>query len=216
MLVSEMFLSIQGEGVHAGRRAVFLRLALCNLRCTYCDTKYAFKGESKRVEDVLRELEPLLQGCNLLVITGGEPLLQQRSLVRVLSALKPTGIEVEVETNGTRPPIPDLQKYVDLWIVSPKLSSSGEAIQRRRNPDTLSLFISLNSIFKFVVSGEGDVVEAIRDFIEPFSIPAERVWLMPCAATKEELEKRCKEVALLALRYGFNYSDRLQLRVGLR
>jgi len=97
--VNEIFKSIQGESTYAGLPCVFVRLAGCNLRCSYCDTAYAFEeGQDSSVEDVLKEVEKL--DCPLVEITGGEPLIQPEAfqLVRELCA---GAYYVLVETNGT-------------------------------------------------------------------------------------------------------------------
>ncbi len=104
----EIFHSIQGEGVHAGRPAVFLRLAHCNLACVWCDTRYTWDWEHydqrKEVESVsVDEAEEEIRrfDCRNLVVTGGEPLIQQRALAPLLERLKSSGFWIEVETNGT-------------------------------------------------------------------------------------------------------------------
>src|SRR5690606_9436085 len=79
LTVFEIYLSIQGESTHTGRPCVFVRLAACNLRCTWCDTPYAFTGGTKRtVDDVLAEVRAL--ECRLVELTGGEPLLQPEAV----------------------------------------------------------------------------------------------------------------------------------------
>lgn len=99
--INEIFHSIQGESTHAGRPCVFVRLTYCNLRCTYCDTEYAFYEGSERsideIVDVVREY-----GCDLVEVTGGEPLIQ-RETERLLERLVDEGYEVLLETSGAWP-----------------------------------------------------------------------------------------------------------------
>src|SRR5450432_1912642 len=111
--VSEIFESLQGEGASVGAPTVFVRLAQCNLHCTWCDTKYTWDFEHYRYEDEVHEqsVDAVAQIVNAsttrrLVLTGGEPLLQQRALQALWGALA-SDIAVEVETNGTIAPDPD-------------------------------------------------------------------------------------------------------------
>ena len=107
MKISEIFESIQGEGNNAGKPAVFLRTAECNLKCVWCDTKYTWDWKtydySKEVNEMsIKEVRQSLEQFRIrhLVITGGEPLMQQDDLSELLTFLKPK-FYVEVETNGT-------------------------------------------------------------------------------------------------------------------
>src|SRR5580700_7164354 len=132
MLVSETFKSIQGEGPSCGQSAVFLRLARCNLSCSWCDTPYTWDwtkfdvtAEARElsvpevVDHVLLEAGPYRQ---LLVVTGGEPLLQQAALVEALTLLRQVApqIRCEIETNGTVKPYAALVDLVERFVVSPK------------------------------------------------------------------------------------------------
>lgn len=99
LLISEIFDSIQGESTHAGRRCIFVRTAVCNLRCGYCDTAYAFTGgEVLSIDDVLSTVKSY--GCKLVEITGGEPLLQ-RGVIQLARDLLADGFEVMIETGGS-------------------------------------------------------------------------------------------------------------------
>jgi len=99
MKVHEIFYSIQGESYYAGRPCTFVRLTGCNLRCTYCDTEYAYdEGEEKTVEAILSAVEQF--GCRLVEITGGEPLLQHECPA-LIQTLIDRGCTVLVETNGS-------------------------------------------------------------------------------------------------------------------
>ncbi len=99
LLISEIFDSIQGESTQAGRRCIFVRLAVCNLRCGYCDTAYAFTGgEVLSVADVVSTVKSY--GCKLVEITGGEPLLQC-GVVQLARDLLADGFEVMIETGGS-------------------------------------------------------------------------------------------------------------------
>lgn len=97
--VNEIFHSIQGESTQAGFPCVFVRLTYCNLRCTYCDTEYAFnEGTDISVEDILKEVKKY--NCKLVEITGGEPLLQEES-AELMTRLCDDGFSVMLETGGS-------------------------------------------------------------------------------------------------------------------
>jgi organic radical activating enzyme len=220
MRVSEIFESIQGEGARAGSPSVFLRLADCNLRCGFCDTKYTWDFERydrrKEVSELsVAEVASRLAGCAApnLVITGGEPLLQQEALADLLARLPgrfaPGG--VEVETAGTLAPSDALRRTVGAWNVSPKLANSGNSERARRRPEALAALAGLEGAwFKFVVEGEGDL-EEIRAIVAEYRMPASRVLLMPQAATRAELFARSAGVAALCRESGFRYGPRLQV-----
>jgi 7-carboxy-7-deazaguanine synthase len=96
--VTEMFLSIQGESSHAGRPCSFVRLTGCPMRCVWCDSEYTFTGGEKiRIDEILMKLEDF--GCNLVEITGGEPLAQKNSF-ELISTLCNRNYEVLIETGG--------------------------------------------------------------------------------------------------------------------
>src|ERR1051325_10916192 len=100
LTVNEIFHSIQGESTHAGRPCVFVRLTACDLRCSWCDTPYAFDaGRKMSVDDVLAAVAGY--GCPLVEITGGEPLLQD-DVYELMQRLKGAGLTVMLETGGHR------------------------------------------------------------------------------------------------------------------
>ncbi len=201
----EIFYSLQGEGTRMGTPAVFLRLAGCNLTCRWCDTKHSWgKGIDMGVEDVAARI--LSCGCRNLVITGGEPLLQQEELTTLFTLLPPE-LFVELESNGTLPPSPALAERVNQWNISPKLGHSGNAGSEALRPATLAAFAALpHTWFKFVVQHAAD-----WDAIAALGLPKERLILMPCATTRAELEQARPAVAELCIREGVRYGDRLHL-----
>ncbi len=96
--INEIFFSIQGESTLAGRPCVFVRLTYCNLRCSYCDTEYAFfEGQEMQIGEIIREVRKY--NCPLVEITGGEPLIQE-NVYALMTALCEGGFEVMVETGG--------------------------------------------------------------------------------------------------------------------
>lgn len=119
--INEIYKSIQGESTKAGLPCVFIRLTYCNLRCTYCDSEYAFyDGKDMRIEEILSEIKKL--GCNLVEITGGEPLFQKESH-DLMKRLCDEGYKVMLETSGSLP-IQNVDKRV-MIIMDLKCPSSG-------------------------------------------------------------------------------------------
>ena len=99
--INEIFYSIQGESTKAGLPCVFIRLTYCNIRCVYCDTEYAFyEGIDRTIEDIIKEVRSF--NCNLVEITGGEPLVQENVHI-LMKDLCDLGYEVLIETGGTLP-----------------------------------------------------------------------------------------------------------------
>ncbi|MCC6381061.1 MAG: 7-carboxy-7-deazaguanine synthase QueE [Dehalococcoidia bacterium] len=213
----EVFASIQGEGVSAGLPSTFLRLAVCNLRCRWCDTAYTWDWRRyDRTRQVLA-LAPEAVAARVLalaprnaVVTGGEPLLQRRQLAPLLKTLRENGFRVEVETNGTVSP-DELAPLVDQWNVSPKLRHSGNEGLRRLRPEVLAAFAALpGGWFKFVVAEEADLdeVEALRREV---GLPADRVVLMPEGRTRALLEGRGAWLAEACAARGYRFTTRLHI-----
>src|SRR5690606_7841786 len=165
--VSEIFQSVQGEGPSAGLPCIFVRLATCNLRCTWCDTRYSWDfAEYDYAEEVTHWSLGALRDRVVesretrLVLTGGEPLIQQDLRTRLCAEL-PAELRIEIETNGTLVPNDSLCERVDQWNVSPKLANSGEPRQRRFRAAALGRFLATGRAWlKLVVAGETDSVEA--------------------------------------------------------
>ena len=214
----EIFHSIQGEGVSAGTPSVFLRLATCNLACTWCDTKYTWDWESYDYHKEMVSLSGdevqervVAFDCQHLVITGGEPLLQQRELAPLAAALKGRGYYSEVETNGTLAPVPEMVSAISQWNVSPKTGNSGNELGRREVPEALEAFRELdNAYFKFVIVEPSDV-EEVAHLVDRYGLATHRVVLMPEGVTSETVQERGKWVAEACTRRGFLFSTRLHI-----
>lgn len=237
--VSEAFYSIQGEGKTMGRPSVFIRLSGCNLMCggagtekdgklhdgaTWrCDSIEVWrKGKMFTPEQLTDKLDAefafvnrLKKGAHL-IITGGEPMMQQPAVIALATYLFEAyaiNCPIEIETNGT---LPMTQLFKEFAIkqnkqfnVSPKLANSGEPISRRGLHND---YLQVNSQFKFVVSSEDDINEVSAMMIQ-FRIPAYQVWLMPAASTQDELNAVSDFVAKSAMRMGCNYSHRLHIAI---
>jgi 7-carboxy-7-deazaguanine synthase len=231
IFVNEIFgPTIQGEGPSAGMPCMFLRTSYCQLSCSFCDTPYTWNwigtkfshpdkyDKEKEVhkmtaDEVLTRLGEIstpamrvLPPVRALVISGGEPMLQQRRLMPVVSMLVLAGWWIEIETNGTVEPISAFTAMLDQINCSPKLSNSGDPLERRIKDKPLqALAADARTIFKFVVGSESDVDEVVQ-LVKRFSM--KNVWLMPQARTKEELEQAYPQVALWGKQLGFNVSSR--------
>jgi organic radical activating enzyme len=214
----EIFTSIQGEGVTAGLPSTFVRLSLCSLHCTFCDTAYTWnwarydpRAEIMRLEvpEVVRRVER--GGTRNVVLTGGEPLLQQAELVPLVGALRERGKRLEVETSGTIVPRDDLAAGIDQWNVSPKLASSGNAPAEREVPDALAWFAArAHAYFKFVVTAPADVPE-VQALVARYGVPAERVLLMPEGTTAADLAARSPWVVEQCQALGYRFTTRLHV-----
>jgi 7-carboxy-7-deazaguanine synthase len=158
MQIIEIYRSLQGESSYAGIPCTFVRLTGCNLRCTWCDSEYTFKGGRKLdIDDVEAEVRALAP-AGLVEITGGEPLLQERELVILMRRLISAGYTLLLETSGERP-LENVPKDV-VKIVDVKCPASGEGgTFRLENLDALVPHDEL----KFVIADRADY-EFARDF----------------------------------------------------
>lgn len=150
MQVTEIFFSIQGESTFAGQPCVFVRLTACNLRCTWCDTEYAFYGgERLSIDEVMERVRRY--PARLVEITGGEPMLQEREVIPLMERLLGEGYGVLLETSGER----DVSRVPReaVKVVDVKCPGSGEGgTFRMSNLDALTP----NDELKFVLAGRAD------------------------------------------------------------
>jgi len=221
--VTEIFHSLQGEGIRSGEPSVFVRLAGCPLRCRWCDTKYAWDfggGTPCRVTELARQVGRW--SCRSVVITGGEPLVgadgaPRAGLVDLTRELAAMGRSVTIETSGVCS-VPDLA--CDLMSISPKMSNStpsqGEAAGRheqgRIDRKALSRLIeSYPCQLKFVVDAPDDLPEIRRLLDELPPVDNDRILLMPQAATREELLAKAPMVTDLCLETGYRFGHRLHV-----
>jgi len=207
--VSEIFTSIQGEGVSAGTPSVFVRLQGCRVGCTWCDTKYSWDarhGEAMTLEALLDRIKGAAMPN--VVVTGGEP-LEHPDLVPLVAGIKALGLRVELETAGTQRP-PDLP--IDQWNVSLKLAHSGVPAARRLRPDAIERFRELGAWFKFVVADEGDLDEVLS-LQARYGLPTERILLMPLGMRREEQQVLMPRVIEWCRRHGFRFSPRLHILI---
>jgi len=149
LTVNEIFYSIQGESTYAGRPCVFVRLTACDLRCSWCDTPYAFsEGRKQSVAEVIQAVERF--GCDLVEVTGGEPLLQD-DVYALMDGLLESGRTVMLETGGHRPIARVPARVVK--IVDVKCPGSGEA--DKNHWDNLEHLAAHDEV-KFVIRDRDD------------------------------------------------------------
>ena len=155
MRVTEIFFSIQGESSYAGRPCLFVRLTGCPLRCTWCDTAYAFYGGTERgLESIIAELEQY--DCRLVEITGGEPLAQP-DVHPLITALADRGYTVLIETSGAL----DIGPVDPRAIIIMDLKCPGSGMADRNRWDNLSLLKPQDEV-KFVIKDRTDYDWAVR------------------------------------------------------
>jgi len=165
MKISEIFYSIEGEGIEIGRPEIFVRLSGCNLRCKWCDTKYAWNnGKEMSVKEIIKEISKY--PCKNVSITGGEPLLQKKETLELIKKLKEQNYWIQINTNGT---IFDEEifRLVDLISMDCKCPSSRMKSNLKVLERTKELFDSKTQ-FKFIISDKEDyeyakkIVSSIR------------------------------------------------------
>ena len=219
--ISEIFYSIQGEGKLVGTPSIFIRTSGCNLRCVWCDTPYTSWEPEKNlmsVEHILEEVQRY-SDCDAVVLTGGEPMLQ--NIEELVHALKEEGLHVTIETNGTI----YRELPVDLISLSPKLSNSTphgkwqrEHDARRVNINVLAEYIrsGIDYQLKFVVDKKSDIAEIqqlLADLKREVSVTPANVVLMPQGKTKEEIQSKYEMLVELCLKNNFRLSPRLHVDI---
>ena len=237
LTISEVFgPTVQGEGPSMGKRCAFVRLGRCNLDCDFCDTPFTWDWKGKNgveynpgvelrdaeVRDVVIELGLMDPFLALVVISGGEPMLQRSglgALVNGIRKLQPAP-RIEIETNGTQPPWESLWRdefgVSDVWFnVSPKLSSSGVPASKAWNLPALMSFVQTgHAIFKFVVADDDDL-DDVLDVVQDAQLPPDRVWIMGVTPfgmyVKQPMSDRF--VAEWAIERGFNFTPRLHVQL---
>ena len=162
MKVNEIYRSIQGESSYVGLPCVFVRLTYCNLRCFYCDTKYAFyEGRDYSIQQILQEVTPF--DCSLVEVTGGEPLLQDE-VYPLMDQLVEKGYKVLLETSGSM----DIDKVNPrvIKIMDLKCPSSGESHRNRYS--NLGKLQSQDEV-KFVIGDRNDYLW-VKDILQNYCL----------------------------------------------
>lgn len=217
LLVSEIFgPTFQGEGPSLGEVAVFLRLSRCPLTCSWCDTPYTWdtrrhdlSAETRRLSQSQALHEILARPAELVVISGGEPLLQQDRLVWLIDMCRAHRRRVEIETNGTIVPSRGVLGATRGFNVSPKLANSDVSPERRINPEALRTFAkSGKAVFKFVAGTSDDLAE-IAELETTYGLAP--IWVMPLGTTSDQVLSRARNLAEDVLAHGWNLTTRLHV-----
>lgn len=192
--VIEIFTSIQGEGEVIGTPSNFIRLATCNLRCVWCDTKYSWsEGKLMTISEIISELNPRVY---VTTITGGEPLLQ--NIVPLAKELKRMGHKIVVETNGTITPSEELRKLVDVFSVSPKLSNSGHKLTYNFKRDDWATY------YKFVIVNPEKDLKEVSDFVNSQNINPEKVIVQP-DGNREDYVNALRELSDVIIKFNLPF-----------
>lgn len=233
MRVSEIFTSVQGEGIWVGVPSTFVRLSGCNLRCVWCDTPYASwapEGPVLKLDEILRQVAEA--GVKDVVITGGEPMLFD-PVIDLCQELRILGHRITIETAGTV--FRDLE--CDLMSISPKMSNSTpgvggayeghssavplqispewrerhEATRLDRGPlKSLASYYALHQL-KFVVQSPADLIEIERLLEEIGHGDSERVLIMPEGADVSTLHARARVLVPECIRRGWRITPRMHV-----
>jgi len=247
--VSEMFLSVQGEGPRTGVPSVFVRMRRCNLQCSWCDTRYTWdrnnegfynwaaytardlatridlmaspglppymRAEIARAIDDDSDTGPLhRKDVHNLVLTGGEPMIWQRHFLELFSHLT-REYTVEVETNGTVCPTPEMAALPIRYNVSPKLPNSGNRELAAIDRAALEVLARLDSVFKFVVRDPDDspMLNIYITTLVSLGVSRERIYVMPEGADEDTLVKHRQYALTYAAYAKVQYTDRLHVTV---
>lgn len=219
--ISEIFVSVQGEGILTGVPSVFVRTSGCNLRCRWCDTPYASwnpEGPVRAVSELIEEVSA--KGVRHIVLTGGEPMLFD-GIVPLAEGLSQRGHHLTIETAGTV----FRELPCDLMSISPKLANSTPDVDSgwaERHDATRSDLEPLRRLIegyafqlKFVVgdSVEDDLREIDGLLARLPSVPPERVLLMPEGVDVETLRRRQRALVEVCLARGWRLSPRLHVEL---
>lgn len=221
MYISEIFYSIQGEGELAGVPSVFVRTSGCNLRCSWCDTKYSSwdpEGKQMTIYEIVEEVTKY--PTDYVVLTGGEPMIA-KGIHDLALELKDRAKHITIETAATIAPN---NITCDLASLSPKLSNSIPDVggwkekheERRLNFHVISAWLKLYIYqIKFVVSLDKDMEEilGILKILQDMDIPRSKIMLMPEGIDEITLKERSGWVSDICKEYGFRFCQRLQIQL---
>lgn len=230
----KLFYTLEGEGEYIGYPSVFMRLAGCNLTCSGfkseasphgCDSYISWSVKNKMTfEEIFALMDRYcyiahLKAGAIFKITGGEPLVNQKQLLKFMQAFKEEYNfipKIDFETNATITPHED---WVNVWnatfTTSPKLSTNGDPVSKTYKPEVLKWHVDNNSGFKFVINSSEDIEEVWMKYVkdEYISVPVDRIWFMPCCGSRQEHIEKAEVVAEYAKAMGVKFSPRLHLLI---
>jgi len=231
----KVFYTIEGEGEYVGVPSVFMRVAMCNLTCRGfasedspygCDSYVSWSVKNKMTfAEVFQLLEDNayidhLNHRAILKLTGGEPIIQEKQLLKFIDAfVERYGFipRIDFETNATLTPDERwVTEFGATFTTSPKLISNGDPEDKTYKPEVLKWHREHNSGFKFVINKSEDIDEIWKKYIKDeheINVPLNRIWFMPCCGSREEHVKNAPAVAEYAKALHVNFSPRLQLLI---
>lgn len=228
-----IFYTLEGEGEYIGQPSVFMRMSMCNLTCVGfasddspngCDSFVSWSVKNKKTFNEVFELMEtgnhvthLREGA-IWKLTGGEPMIQQKQLIKFVEAFRDRynfTPRIDFETNATL--MPDerwVTEFNATFTTSPKLTTNGDPEDKTYKPEVLKWHKQHNSGFKFVISKSEDIEEIWRKYVkdkEGINVPLNRIWFMPCCGSREEHIVKAPAVAEYAKAMHVNFSPRLHL-----
>jgi len=228
-----IFYTLEGEGEYIGQPSVFMRMSMCNLSCigfasedspNGCDSFISWSVKNKKT---FNEIFKLMEDGNHVThlregaiwkLTGGEPMIQQKQLLKFVEAFIDKyefTPRIDFETNATL--MPDerwVTEFKATFTTSPKLTTNGDPEEKTYKPEVLKWHKEHNSGFKFVINRAEDIEEIWRKYIndkEDINVSLNRVWFMPCCGSREEHIEKAPAVAEYAKAMHVNFSPRLHL-----
>jgi 7-carboxy-7-deazaguanine synthase len=230
-----VFYTLEGEGEYIGQPSVFMRLSMCNLTCVGfasedspngCDSFISWSIKNKLTFNEIFKLmdeqgysKHLKEGA-IWKITGGEPLIQQKQLLRLVEAfVKKYGFtpKIDFETNATlKPDDRWVSEFNATFTTSPKLTTNGDPEEKTYKPEVLKWHVKNGSGFKFVITTAEDIEEVWRKYVvdeNGINVPKNRIWFMPCCGSRVEHIEIAPAVAEYAKALHVNFSPRLHLLV---
>jgi organic radical activating enzyme len=230
-----VFFTLEGEGEYIGFPSVFMRLSMCNLTCSGfasedsphgCDSFVSWSIKNKKtfneVFQLLEEGEFIskLRDGALWKITGGEPLVQQKQLLKLVEAFSEKYDFIPIidfETNATiKPDDKWIYQFKATFTTSPKLTTNGDPEEKTYKPEVLKWHKENGSGFKFVISRSEDLDEIWRKYVNDnndININTDRIWFMPCCGSREEHIEKAPTVAEYAKALNVKFSPRLHLLI---
>ena len=229
------FYTLEGEGEYVGVPSVFFRLSMCNLTCQGfasedsphgCDSyiswsvknKMTFNEIFKYFED--NKLVDKLRNDAIFKLTGGEPLIQQKQLLKFIEAFIDKYSfcpRIDFETNATlMPDVKWKEEYKATFTTSPKLTTNGDPEKRSYKPKVLKWHSDNQSGFKFVIASSEDIDEIWRKYVKDnngINVPLGRIWFMPCCGSRKEHVENAVAVAEYAKAMNVKFSPRLHLLI---
>jgi len=236
LLVSDdkAFYTLEGEGEFVGMPSVFFRMSMCNLTCEGfasedsphgCDSFVSWSIKNKMTFNEIFEyfeehkLVDKLKAGAIFKLTGGEPMVQQRSLLKFIEAFiqkyEFTPI-IDFETNSTiKPDDRWINDFRATFTTSPKLTTNGDPEKKTYKPEVLKWHKENGSGFKFVINTSEDIDEIWRKYVldDEVKLPKDRIWFMPCSGSREEHVRNAPAVAEYAKAMNVNFSPRLHLLI---